>query len=82
MLTIKLAMEKLQKIAKISPLGEETVLCVCIPGIEYQTISEIKLEKSDDGAIALIMQPFDLDYFQQLINQFNYWYNRISCNEP
>jgi len=64
-LTVSEAMKQLREIAATSSLGDETVLCVCIPGIEYQTVSAIKLERSDGGAIALIMQPFDLDQYEE-----------------
>ena len=60
-LTIGKAIWELKKIAAVSVNGDNTVLCVCIPGIEYQVVSEIKLS---DG-MALIMQPFDLENYDE-----------------
>ena len=65
-ITIDQDIDQLQVIAAQSPLGGDTVVCVCISGIEYQPVSEIKMDRSQDGAIALVMQPFDLeDYDEQ-----------------
>lgn len=64
-LTIDEAIDQLQVIAAQSPLGGDTVVCVCISGIEYQPVSEIKMDRSQDGAIALVMQPFDLEAYDE-----------------
>ena len=52
-LTIDEAIDQLQVIAAQSPLGGDTVVYACIGGIEYQPVSEIKMDRSQDGAIAL-----------------------------
>jgi len=62
-LTVGQAIRQLEKIAASSENGNNTVLCVCIPGIEYQTVSEIKL----DCGIAVVMQPFDLEKYEDQI---------------
>jgi hypothetical protein len=58
-ITIDEAIGQLQTIAAQSPLGGDTCLMVCIPNIEYQPVTGIEMDRSQDGAIALIMQPYE-----------------------
>jgi len=41
-LTVGQAIWELKKIAAASVNGDNTVLCVCIPGIEYQVVSKVE----------------------------------------
>ena len=60
-ITIDEAIGQLQEIAATSPLGGDTCLCVCISGIEYQPVTRIKMDRGQEGAIALVMQPYEAD---------------------
>ena len=59
-LTIGDAIAKLQRAAATSPLGDDTVFCVCIHDLEYQPVTDIKLDASKDGGVALAMIGLDL----------------------
>lgn len=47
--TIDMMIEKLQKMRKESPLVGGTVVCVCLPEVEYMEVREMKLDIDRDG---------------------------------
>ena len=63
-ITVDEAIDQLREIAATSPLGGDTCLMVCIPNIEYQPVTRIKMDRGQDGAIALVMQPYEADGFE------------------
>jgi len=53
-MTIDEAIAKLTELKGKSKLGGETVLCVCLPDIEYIEVDDIKVDNDQHGAIALM----------------------------
>ena len=68
-ITVDEAIEQLRTIAATSPLGGDTCFYVCISGIEYQPVSKIKMDRSQDGTIALVMQPYEAEGFEDTSGQ-------------
>jgi hypothetical protein len=58
-MTIREAIERLEALRLESPLGEGTVLAVCLLDSElpYVEVKDIRLERSDDGALVVIDAP-------------------------
>lgn len=54
-MTIQEVIEDLQKAAAQSPWGSETVVYLCETEREYIQLREVKLDKDEDGAVALFM---------------------------
>lgn len=63
-MTINQAIKKLEEIKKTSKLKGETCLVICLvnSSMDYVNVDNIKLEKSEDGAIARVDGTLTFNY--------------------
>jgi len=61
-LTIGHLRRKLDEASANSPLGDNTLCCLCVEGYDYgaTSISDVTIEKDGDGAVCLIESDFEL----------------------
>lgn len=50
------------------PSPGETVCYVCLTGIEYQPVREVKLDRDEDGAVIIFCVDLDMEEFERIPN--------------
>jgi hypothetical protein len=61
-LTVDDAIRQLEQIREQSHLKGDTCVVLCVKGVEYLPVVEVKLEQDQHGALALFCAPPELDF--------------------